>query len=237
MVKLSKRMSAAADRIDRDKLHSPDEALTILKEMSKVKFDETVELHIKTNADTRHADQIVRGVTVLPNGLGKQVRVLVFTRAEGVEIAKQSGADFVGEDDLISDIEGGWLEFDVGLATPDVMPKISKLGPVLGRRGLMPNPRNGTLVQARDLPRAIEEARQGRVEFRTDRTSIIHNPIGKISFEVEQLMENLTVRIDSINREKPTEIKGTFFKTAFLTSTMGPSVQLDVQQLLAMKVE
>ena len=158
-------MSAAADRIDRDKLHSPDEALTILKEMSKVKFDETVELHIKTNADTRHADQMVRGVTVLPNGLGKQVRVLVFTRAEGVEIAKQSGADFVGEDDLISDIEGGWLEFDVGLATPDVMPKISKLGPVLGRRGLMPNPRNGTLVQARDLPRAIEEARRAELNL------------------------------------------------------------------------
>jgi large subunit ribosomal protein L1 len=237
MTKLSKRMSGAAEQIDRDKLHSPEEAVTILKDMSKVKFDETVELHIKTNADTRHAEQMVRGVTLLPNGLGKPVRVLVFARAEGVEIAKGAGADFVGEDDLIRDIEGGWLDFDISLATPDVMPKISKLGPILGRKGLMPNPRSGTLVQARDLPRAIDEARRGRVEFRTDRTSIIHCPIGKISFEASQLVDNLTALIDAINQEKPDDIKGSFFKTAFLTSTMGPGVQLDVQQLLSLKTE
>jgi len=235
MVKHSKRFSAVAERVDLSRVYAPEEAIELVKEISTAKFDETVEIHLRTNVDPRHADQMVRGVTVLPHGLGKQVRVLVFTGADGADVARQAGADYVGEDDLIAQIEGGWMEFEVGLATPQVMPKIGRLGRILGRSGLMPNPRSGTMVQPQDLPRAIQEAKAGRVEYRTDRTAIIHSAIGKVSFSTQQLSENLGSLMYSIARDKPSAMKGPFLKSAFLTSSMGPSITLDVSALQNMQ--
>ena len=235
MVKHSKRFSAVAEKVDLEKSYQPEEALALVKEVSTAKFDETVEIHLRTNVDPRHADQMVRGVTVLPHGLGKQVRVLVFTGADGADIARQAGADYVGEDDLIAQIEGGWMEFEVGLATPQVMPKIGKLGRILGRSGLMPNPRSGTMVQPQDLARAIQEAKAGRVEYRTDRTAIIHSAVGKVSFSTEQLTENLGSLMESIVRDKPSALKGPYLRSAYLTSSMGPSVSLDMGALQALK--
>ena len=237
MVKRSRRYLAAREKIDPATDYPPEEALSLLREVSSVKFDETVELHLRTGADTRHADQMVRGVTVLPYGLGKQTRVLVFANGEAADIARQAGADYVGEDDLIQRIEGGWVEFDVGLAVPDVMSKIGRLGRVLGRRGLMPNPRTGTMVQARDLPRTIDEAKKGRLEYRTDRTSIIHSPVGKMSMSDEALLGNIASLMDSVNRSRPAAIKGAFIRSAFLTSSMGPSIKLDLTALSSMRAD
>jgi len=235
MVKHSRRFSTVAEKVDLEKKYSPLEAMELLKEVSTAKFDETVELHIRTNVDPRHADQMVRGVAAMPHGLGKTVRVLVFADSEAAEIARAAGADYAGEDDLIAQVESGWAEFDIGLAVPSVMPKIGKLGRVLGRRGLMPNPRSGTMVQPQDLPRAIQEAKAGRLEYRTDRTAIIHCPIGKVSFETSQLMDNLASLMDAIVRDRPTGVKGAFLKTGYLTSSMGPSVPLDMTALQALK--
>lgn len=235
MPKHSKRYSSAAEKINLEETYQPLEAIDIIKNSSSTKFDETMEVHLRTSADTRHAEQMVRGVAVLPHGLGKQVRVVVFANGEAADIAKQAGADYVGDDELIDQVEGGWAEFEVGLAVPDIMPKIGKLGRVLGRRGLMPNPRTGTMVQPRDLPRAIEEAKAGRLEFRTDRTSIIHSQFGKLSFSQEHLMDNLSVLMDSVMREKPESIKGAFLKSAYITSTMGPSISVDIGTLQGLK--
>ena len=235
MVKHSRRYSAVAERVDPDREYQPKEAVELVKELSSAKFDETVEVHLRTNSDPRHADQMVRGVTVLPHGLGKQVRVLVFASAEAVEIARQAGADYVGEDDLIEQIEGGWMEFDVGLAVPQVMPKIGRLGRILGRSGLMPNPRSGTMVQPQDLPRVIQEAKAGRVEYRTDRTAIIHSPVGKISFTAEQLVDNLAALMSSIISDKPSAVKGSFLRSAFMSSSMGPGVPLDLTSLQSLE--
>ena len=226
MPKHSRRYDAVAERVEPDKLYQPAEAIELLKDLASAKFDETMEIHIRTSADPRHADQMVREVTVLPHGLGKQVRVLVFTSGEGAEIARQAGADYVGDDDLIAQIEGGWLEFEVGLATPEIMPKIGKLGRILGRRGLMPNPRTGTMVQPRDLGRVIEESKAGRVEYRTDRTAIIHCAFGKASFDTDRLLDNLAALIDSIVRARPAAVKGSFLRSAYITSSMGPSIAL-----------
>ena len=237
MPKHSKRYSAVAERVDPDKNYQPQEAIDLLKELSNTKFDETMEIHVRTSADPRHADQMVREVTVLPHGLGKQVRVLVFTSGEGAEIARQAGADYVGDDDLIAQIEGGWLEFEVGLATPEIMPKIGKLGRILGRRGLMPNPRTGTMVQPRDLGRVIAESKAGRVEYRTDRTAIIHCSFGKASFETELLLENLAVLTDSIMRARPAAVKGAFLRSAYVTTSMGPSIPLDLNALQALRLD
>jgi large subunit ribosomal protein L1 len=235
MPKHSRRYSTVAERIELDKLYQPREAVDLLKELANTNFDETMEIHVRTSADPRHADQMVREVTVLPHGLGKQIRVLVFTSGEGADIARQAGADYVGDDDLISQIEGGWLEFEVGLATPEIMPKIGKLGRILGRRGLMPNPRTGTMVQPRDLGRVIEESKGGRVEYRTDRTAIIHCSFGKASFDTDLLMENLAVLVDSIVRARPAAVKGSFLRSAYITSSMGPSVALDLSALQALR--
>jgi len=235
VVKHSRRFSAVAERVKEDRLYQPEEAVELVKELSSTKFDETVEIHMRTSSDPRHADQMVRGVIVLPHGLGKQVRVLVFASADAVEIARQAGADYVGEDDLIKQIEDGWMEFEVGLAVPQVMPKIGRLGRILGRSGLMPNPRSGTMVQPQDLPRAIQEAKAGRVEYRTDRTAIIHSPIGKVSFSAEQLMENLAALVSSIVRDKPSALKGPFLRSAYLTSTMGPSIPLELASLQSLE--
>jgi large subunit ribosomal protein L1 len=235
VVKHSKRYSAVADKIEEDRIYEPEQAVDLVKEVSTAKFDESVELHLRTNVDPRHADQMVRGVAAMPHGLGKTVRVLVFADSEAAEIARSAGADYAGEDDLIAQVESGWAEFDIGLAVPDVMPKIGKLGRVLGRRGLMPNPRSGTMVQPQDLPRAIQEAKAGRLEYRTDRTAIIHCAIGKVSFETIQLMENLGSLMDAIVRDKPEGIKGIFLRSAYLTSSMGPSIPVDVGMLQSMK--
>lgn len=235
MAKQSRRYVALAERVEASRLYQPGEAIQLLKELSAVKFDETVEVHLRTTSDTRHADQMVRGVAVLPHGLGKQVRVLVFASGEAADAARQAGADYVGDDDLIRKIEEGWLEFDLSLAVPEVMPKIGRLGRILGRRGLMPNPRTGTMVQPRDLPRVIQEAKAGRVEYRADRTAIIHCPIGKVSFDADRLLENLSVLMDSILRAKPAAVKGPFLRTAYLTSSMGPGVPLDPASLQALR--
>jgi large subunit ribosomal protein L1 len=235
MPKNSRRYTAVAERVERERLYQPREAIELLKETPAIKFDETVEVHLRTSADPRHADQMVRGVVVLPYGLGKEVRVVVFAGGEAADIARQAGADFAGDDELIQRIEGGWVDFDVGLAVPDVMPKIGRLGRILGRRGLMPNPRTGTMVQPQDLPRVIQEAKAGRLEYRTDRTAIIHCPIGKVSFDGDRLLENLAVLVDSILRAKPAAVKGSFLRTAYLTSSMGPSIPLDLAGLQALK--
>ena len=234
MVKHSKRYAAVAEKVEEDRLYDPQAAIALTKDLSTAKFDETVELHLRTNCDPRHADQMVRGVAAMPHGLGKTVRVLVFADSEAAEIARAAGADFAGEDDLIAQVESGWAEFDIGLAVPNVMPKIGKLGRVLGRRGLMPNPRSGTMVQPQDLPRAIQEAKAGRLEYRTDRTAIIHCPIGKVSFETNQLLDNLSSLMDAIVRDRPDGVKGTFLRSAYLTSSMGPSVPLDMSVLQAL---
>ncbi len=235
MAKYSKRYAAVAEKVEEDRLYDPEAAIALTKDLSTAKFDETVELHLRTNVDPRHADQMVRGVAAMPHGLGKTVRVLVFADSEAAEIARAAGADFAGEDDLIAQVESGWAEFDIGLAVPNVMPKIGKLGRVLGRRGLMPNPRSGTMVQPQDLPRAIQEAKAGRLEYRTDRTAIIHCPIGKVSFETNQLLDNLSSLMDAIVRDRPDGVKGTFLRSAYLTSSMGPSVPLDMSVLQALK--
>jgi large subunit ribosomal protein L1 len=237
MPKHSRRYNDVAERVPEDAVYQPHEAIDLVKELSTAKFDETMELHLRTNADVRHAEQQVRGVTVLPHGLGKEVRVLVFANGEAVDIARQAGADYVGDDELIAQIEGGWLEFDVGLAIPEVMSKIGRLGRILGRRGLMPNPRTGTLVQPRDLPRVIQESKAGRLEFRTDRTAIIHGQFGKSSFEPDMLMDNLTVFMDSVMRERPDAVKGSFIKSAYITSSMGPGIAVDPTALQALKPE
>ncbi len=235
MAKRGKQYEEAAKAVEKDRLYSAGEAVELAKETSRAKFDETVELHLRTNSDPRHADQLVRGVALLPHGLGKEVRVLVFAVGEAATAARQAGADYVGDDDLVQRIEEGWLEFDVAIATPDVMGRIGRLGRVLGRRGLMPNPRAGTVVQPQDFARAIEEAKMGRVEFRLDRTAIIHVPLGKVSFESEKLVENLNALVDTVVKARPSAVKGQFIRTAYLTTTMGPSIKLDVPRMLAMR--
>ena len=235
MPKHSKRYAAVAEKVDPDRQYQPEDALDLIKELSSAKFDETVELHLRTNADPRHADQMVRGVTSLPHGLGKTVRVLVFADTEAAEIARGAGADFAGEDDLIAQVEGGWADFDVGLAVPSVMPKIGRLGRVLGRRGLMPNPRSGTMVQPQDLPRVIQEAKAGRMEYRTDRTAIIHCPVGKASFETGQLVDNVASLVDAIVRDRPAAVKGSFLRSAYISSSMGPSIQVELNALQALE--
>lgn len=237
MAKHGKRHSGVAATIQKDFEYQPDEAVALAKSAATAKFDETVELHLRTGADPRHADQMIRGVALLPHGVGKTVRVTVFTQGEAVAIAEEAGADFVGSDEIIKQVEDGWVDFDVSIATPDMMGRIGRLGRILGRRGLMPNPRTGTVVQAEDLPRVISESKLGRVEYRVDRTSLIHAPIGKASFEQAQLMDNLTALMDNIVRARPSGVKGQYIKTAYLTTTMGPSIKMDVATATALKVE
>jgi len=237
MPEYGKRYRNSAALIDRAKNYEPVEAISLAKQGATAGFDETVELHLRTGADPRHADQMVRGVAILPHGTGKKVRVLVFGQGETISIAENAGADFVGNDDIIKKIEGGWVDFDVSIATPDVMGKIGKLGRILGRRGLMPNPRTGTVVQSEDVPRAIDDAKKGRVEYRLDRTSLIHAPIGKASFDETQLLDNLTVLMDNIVRARPSGLKGEFIRSAYIATTMGPSVSMDVVSVTALKVE
>ena len=237
MAKQSKRYTSAQSTIDIEKLYNIEEAVGLVKSNATAKFDETVELHVKTNADTRHAEQLVRGVVLLPHGLGKIVRVLVFAQADGAISAKDAGADFVGADDLIENIEKGWLDFDTVISTPEMMGKVGKLGRILGRKGLMPNPRTGTVVQSQDLGRAVDEAKKGKVEVKMDRTAVIHVAFGKASFEESMLVDNLNTFMDMISRSRQAAVKGQFLKSAYLTSTMGPSIALDVSDLSLVKME
>ena len=234
MAQHGKKYMAALEKIDRTRLYEPGEAIGIIKETASAKFDETIELHIRTGLDTRHAEQQLRGTITLPNGLGKTQRVLVFAEGEGARLANDAGADFVGGDDLVKKIEGGWVDFDVALATKELMGKVGRLGRVLGPRGLMPNPRTNTVVEPEDLPKAIRESKQGRVEFRTDRTNLVHVPIGKVSFEQNALFENLAALIDAIVREKPSGAKGQYIRSMTLASTMGPGVPLDIAATLSL---
>lgn len=219
--------------IDREKLYQPQEAISLLKKTSYVKFDPTVEIHMKLGVDPRHADQMVRGVAMLPAGTGKEIKVLVFAQGEKVAEAEAAGADFVGLDDLIKQIEGDWLGFDVAIATPDVMGKVGRLGKKLGPRGLMPSPKAGTITF--DLARTIREVKEGRVEFKVDKTSLLHIPAGKVSFGEDALLSNITSVIDAVVRARPSGAKGTYVRSVVLSSTMSPSIRLDVASALALK--
>jgi large subunit ribosomal protein L1 len=232
MVTKGKKYTEATKLVDREKSYPPQEAVELAKKAAFAGFDETVEMHLRMGVDPRSADQQVRGIALLPNGLGKKVRIAVFVQGEGSRAAEEAGADYVGSDDLVKKIEDGWLDFDVSISTPDMMGKVGKLGKILGRKGLMPNPKSGTVVAAGDLPRAIAEARKGRVEFRLDRTAIIHVPIGKASFDEAKLLENLTALVEAIAKAKPSGAKGQYVKSAFLTTTMGPGIRLDLRSML-----
>lgn len=234
MTRRSKEYQERAKLKDSSRAYEPVEAVDLARKMAHVKFDETVELHLRMGVDPRSAAQQVRGVALLPHGLGKTVRVLVFAQGEAEKIAREAGADVIGGDDIVKKIEGGWLEFDITIATPDMMGKVGKLGRILGRKGLMPNPKAGTVVAAEDLPRAIGDARKGRVEFKLDRTAIIHVPLGKVSFSGDKLVANLTALIGALVKAKPSGAKGQFIKSAFLTTTMGPGIRLDLRPTLAL---
>jgi large subunit ribosomal protein L1 len=228
-----KKYEEAIKLIEPGKFYEPAEAVTVAKKTAYAKFDESVELHLRMGVDIRNANQQVRGIALLPHGLGKQVRILVFTQGEPERAAREAGADFVGNDDLIKKVEEGWTEFDVAMATPEMMGRIAKLGKVLGRKGLMPNPKAGTVVQPNDLPRVIEEARKGRVEFKLDKTNLIHVVVGKKSFEDNKLVDNLTAVIDAVEKAKPAGAKGQFIKSATVSTAMGPGVKLDLKFLNA----
>jgi large subunit ribosomal protein L1 len=234
MAKHGKKYQEAEKLIDRTKAYNPEEAISLAKKTAYTKFDQTVELHLRMGVDPRHADQQVRGVALLPNGLGKPLRVLVFAQGEAQKIAQDAGADSVGGDEIAKKIEEGWLEFDIAIATPDMMPRIGKLGKILGRKGLMPNPKSGTISQPADLPRVIADARKGRVEFKLDKTAIIHTPLGKVSFDDKKLLENLAALIEAVVKAKPSGAKGQYIKTATLTTSMGPGIKLDLTPTLSL---
>jgi len=233
MAQHGKKYLEALKLVDENKLYEPQEAVSLLKKINYVKFDPTVEVHMKLGVDPRHADQMVRGVAMLPAGTGKEVKVLVFAQGEKANEAEAAGADFVGLDDLIKQIEADWLGFDVAIATPDVMGKVGRLGKKLGPRGLMPSPKAGTITF--DLARTIQDVKAGRVEFKVDKTALLHIPAGKISFSEEALMANLTSVVDAVVRARPTGAKGSYVKSVVLSSTMSPSLRLDIASALALK--
>ncbi len=234
MSKHGKKYRDALAKIDRSLGYHPREAVKLAKEGSFVKFDETVELHLRTGLDPRNADQQLRGTVVLPHGLGKKVQVAVFAEGEGAKAAEEAGADYVGSDDLVKKIEGGWTDFDVALATKETMSKVTRLGRILGPRGLMPNPRSGTVVEAEDMAKAVRDAKAGRVEFRLDRTALVHVAVGKVSLDEEQLLENMATLVEAIVRSRPPGAKGQYIKSATLTTTMGPGIKLDLQPTLSL---
>ena len=235
MHKHGKKYLQSVAQIDHLRAYAPRQAVELVKSSAYAKFDETVELHMRVNVDPRRADQQIRSVVTLPAGTGKTVRIMVFAEGEGARLAQEAGAEYVGTDDYVKKIQDGWLEFDVAVATPQVMGKIGRLGRILGARGLMPNPKAGTIAQPEDIPAMIQQLRQGRVEFRVDRTSNLHIPIGKVSFTADQLMENLTTVMDAIMRARPASVKGQFIHRITLTSTMGPGVRLDLNEAQNMR--
>ncbi|GAA0772186.1 50S ribosomal protein L1 [Roseibium denhamense] len=226
MAKVGKRIKAAREGIDRNKLYSLSEAVSLLKERSKTKFDESVEVAINLGVDPRHADQMVRGVCVLPNGTGKSVRVAVFARGDKAEEAKAAGADIVGAEELVQEVQGGNINFDTVIATPDMMPLVGRLGKVLGPRGMMPNPKVGTVTP--DVSKAINDAKGGAVQFRVEKAGIVHAGVGKVSFSEDKISENIKALVDAVQKAKPTGAKGTYMKRVALSSTMGPGVKVDL---------
>ena len=226
-----KKYVEAAKAVDRATLYDTDEAVALVKKVAVAKFDETIEAHIRTGCDGRHADQQIRGAVVLPHGTGKQVRVLVFAKNAKADEALAAGAEFVGAEELVPKIQGGWFDFDVVVATPDMMGVVGRLGRVLGPKGLMPNPKAGTVTM--DVTKAINDIKAGKIEYRLDKTNIIHVPVGKASFTEEQLADNFQTLMDAINKAKPATLKGAYIKSATLTSTMGPGVKLNVVKLMA----
>ena len=236
MAQHGKKYRAAAEKVNRDKFYEPEEAIALAKETSTTNFDSTVEIHIRLGVDPRHADQQVREVVVLPHGLGKSVRVLVFAQGEGATLARNAGADIVADDDeTLEKIQKGWTDFDVAIATPDMMGKVGRLGRVLGPRGLMPNPKAGTVVPEEHLPRVVEESKAGRVEFRVDKTANLHVPIGKASFSEDYLYDNMVVLMDAIVKARPPAVKGAYIRRVTMTTTMGPGIKIDVNQAESME--
>jgi len=232
MAKAGKKYKAAAAQVDREKQYTTDEAVKLVKGTSFTKFDGTVECHIRLGVDPRQADQQVRGVVVLPNGLGKTVRILVFAQGEGARIAREAGADIVADtDEWIKRIQDGFTEFDVAIATPDMMGKVGRLGRVLGPRGLMPNPKTGTVTP--DVTRAVKDAKGGKIEFRVEKAGIIHAPVGKASFPAEKLQDNFNTLIDLVMKLKPATAKGIYLKGIAISTTMGPGIKLDTQEIVA----
>lgn len=224
-MKHGKKYTASAAMVDRTKFYESNEAMELAVQTKTAKFDETVEVHVRLGVDSRHADQQVRGAVVLPNGTGKTVRVLVLTKGDKVAAAQAAGADFVGDDDLVAKIQGGWLDFDVVIASPDMMGMVGRLGKVLGPRGLMPSPKAGTVTP--DVDKAVAEAKAGKIEYRLDKSNIIHCPIGKVSFGAEKLLENFNTLMDAILKAKPAAAKGQYIKSCVVAATMGPGIRVN----------
>lgn len=238
MARRGKKYLEALKKIDRDTLYSPSQAIELLRETSFVNFDPTVEVHLRLGIDPRHADQTIRTTVALPHGTGKSMRVLVFAQADGARAAEEAGADVVGSDELIARIDKeDFFEFDVAIATPDMMGKVGRLGRKLGPRGLMPNPKSGTIVPPEDLPRTIREVRGGRVEFRNDRTGLLHVAVGKLSFDNQQLRDNIAALMDAVQLAKPSGAKGTYIKSVTFTTTMGPGIRINPSEAQAIAAE
>jgi len=235
MSKRGKKYLESAKLVDRTRTYLPEEAIELAKKTSFTSFDATVEAHLRLGVDPRKADQQVRSIALLPHGTGKKRRILVFAEGEAEKIAQEAGADYVGSDDLIQQIQEGWLDFEMAIAIPQMMGKVGRLGKILGPRGLMPNPKAGTLVPAEDLPRLIKEMRSGRVEFRLDKTANMHVPIGKVSFPKENLLDNLAALMEAVLKAKPASAKGQFIRKITLTTTMGPGIKVDVAEARALK--
>ncbi len=235
MPKRGKKYREAAALVERERAYAPADALELAKKTSYASFDETVEVHLRMGLDPRHADQQVRGVVLLPRGTGKEVRILVFAEGEADKIARDAGADYVGSDELVEQINKGWLDFDIAIATPPMMRKVGRLGRVLGPRGLMPSPKAGTIVNEDDLERVIKEARQGRVEYRIDKTANIHVPVGKASFATEDLLENMAALMEAIVKARPAASKGTYIRKVTVCNSMGPGIRVDPVAAAAMK--
>lgn len=234
-MKHGKKYQAALEKINRESLYTPEEAIALIKEISYTNFDETVEVHCRLNIDPRHSDQQVRTTVLLPNGLGKTVRILAFVEGEAIALAEQAGVDIIADDEIITRIEKeGWVDFDAAIAVPSMMRKIGKLGRVLGRRGLMPSPKSGTVVQPEEIGRAVEEARAGRVAYRNDKTANVHVPIGKVSFDAKKLEENMGAFMESLRRARPAAAKGQFVRRCVLTSTHGPGIRVEPMSALNM---
>ena len=225
MSRKGKKFAAGAELVDRTKLYDLSEAIALSQKAAFAKFDESVDAAVKLGVDPRHSDQMVRGAVVLPNGTGKTVRILVFAKGEKAQEAEKAGADFVGGDELVAKVEGGWMEFDKVVATPDMMAKVGKLGKVLGPRGLMPNPKVGTVTN--DVAKAVNELKSGMVEFRVDKAGIIHAPIGRKNFSTEKLMENMKALIDALVKAKPSSSKGVYLRSVNISTTMGPGIKID----------
>lgn len=232
---MGKKFKEARSKVDRDKRYGLAEACELVKECSFAKFDETVECAARLGVNPRHADQMIRSAVSLPHGTGQSVRVLVFAKGDRANQATDAGADFVGSDDLVAKIQEGWLDFDVAIATPDMMGLVGRLGRILGPRNLMPNPKVGTVTM--DVAKAVTERKAGRIEFRTERTGIIHAPIGKVSFEADKLRDNLEALLRTLQRLKPATAKGKYFKSVTVSSTMGPGIRLDTNEVVALVTE